>query len=563
MVRRLWHTAFDRAAALALDDLPDAELLARFLADRAGPAFPVIVRRHGPLVWGVCRNLLPTEADAEDAFQATFLALANGAAGIRNSKALGTWLHAVAGRACRMAVRARARRVRRERASAVPEATVPIPEDAWDRWQAVVHAEVDRLPKALREAFVLCVLQGVRQPDAAKRLGWSLGSVSARVCQAKKRLVAAMSRRGLTGAVGAAALLGSGAAAGPVSIELFNRAAAVVAGPVPEVIHQLARGAIGGVMGNTKLLAAGLLAAGLAVGSGLIPTAGGQVPAGAPTAPRANNPADALRPGDPRPAADTPRFRASGGPPAVAPTAPAPVAKVEYKFVPTPTDPTATMDLLTKLGAEGWEYAGPLPGKGDRLVFKQVVRAGAAAWTTPAVAPTAEPMRAPSRTAPAPSPRPARPLAEPELTEGIPTLPADVADPASRNQIPRLEPTRPSDPILPATGGRDIEPPVIEAIPPTLNADRVETRPTPVLELAAGETVRHRMRTGAVIDRIKAGASKVPLIEASPDPTDAKRVLIKAGGTDGNIELFLTDANGVQEAYTIRVKATPTLGERP
>ena len=106
MVRRLWDTAFDRAAALALDDLPDADLLARFLADRAGPAFGAVVRRHGPLVWGVCRNLLPAEADAEDAFQATFLALAKGGDRIRNPSALGAWLHGTAVRVCRSTARA-------------------------------------------------------------------------------------------------------------------------------------------------------------------------------------------------------------------------------------------------------------------------------------------------------------------------------------------------------------------------------------------------------------------------------------------------------------------------
>src|SRR5262245_12415985 len=186
MVRRLWDTALDRATARALDDLPDADLLARFLAGRDQAAFAAVVRRHGPLVWAVCRNLLPSEADAEDAFQATFLALAKSARRLRNPTALGAWLHAVAGRACRMALRDRARRARRERAAAIREADPSVPAGAWDRWQTAVHAEVDRLPGPLREAFVLCVLQGVRQPDAAAALGWSLGTVSGRVCRAKK-----------------------------------------------------------------------------------------------------------------------------------------------------------------------------------------------------------------------------------------------------------------------------------------------------------------------------------------------------------------------------------------
>src|SRR5215211_725443 len=115
MTNRLWETAIERAGALAaplaLDELPDADLLRRFLAAREEPAFAAIVRRHGPLVWGVCRHLLQ-EADAEDAFQATFLALVRGAAKIARPNALGAWLHRVAGRVCRNSLRARSRRAK-------------------------------------------------------------------------------------------------------------------------------------------------------------------------------------------------------------------------------------------------------------------------------------------------------------------------------------------------------------------------------------------------------------------------------------------------------------------
>jgi DNA-directed RNA polymerase specialized sigma24 family protein len=96
--------------AEAPGDSTDADLLGRFVGTREEAAFAAILQRHGPLVLGICRRVLGNAADAEDAFQATFLVLVRKAGSIRKSGSMSCWLHGVA---YRVALEARSRAARR------------------------------------------------------------------------------------------------------------------------------------------------------------------------------------------------------------------------------------------------------------------------------------------------------------------------------------------------------------------------------------------------------------------------------------------------------------------
>jgi DNA-directed RNA polymerase specialized sigma24 family protein len=102
----------------------DGQLLEQFVTRRDEAAFAALVRRHGPLVWGVCRRLLRRAEDAEDVFQATFLVLAHKAGSVGKRESVRSWLYGVA---YRVAVRARGTALRRQ-AREVPLDDVAAPE---------------------------------------------------------------------------------------------------------------------------------------------------------------------------------------------------------------------------------------------------------------------------------------------------------------------------------------------------------------------------------------------------------------------------------------------------
>ena len=190
--RRL-RSLFDAQAGAGTD----AQLLARFIADRDEAAFAELVRRHGPLVYGVCRRILGNPHDADDAYQATFLILSRKPSSVRKVESLSCWLHGVA---LRVAVRLK-RNISRRKDRAPLAGDVPESEHddvTWREVQRLLDEELARLPEQFRQPLILCYLEGKTRDEAADELGWSSSTFRGRLERARERLRWRLERRGLT-----------------------------------------------------------------------------------------------------------------------------------------------------------------------------------------------------------------------------------------------------------------------------------------------------------------------------------------------------------------------------
>jgi RNA polymerase sigma factor (sigma-70 family) len=189
----------------------DAQLLARYIEHREDGAFAALVQRHGPMVFAACRRAL-APPDAEDAFQATFIVLARRAASVSPREHLAAWLYGVARRTALKARERAQRRFARERTVAeLPEPSAPDAPPS-NELLTVIDEELERLPSKYRVPVVLCDLEGLTREEAARRLGWVVGTLSWRLAAARKLLAERLSRRGVGLSVGA---LASGALAPP------------------------------------------------------------------------------------------------------------------------------------------------------------------------------------------------------------------------------------------------------------------------------------------------------------------------------------------------------------
>jgi len=231
----------------------DAQLVDRFLArgPEAEDAFAALVHRHGPMVLGVCRRMLPG-SDADDAFQAVFLVLARRVGSIRRLDGLRPWLYGVAVRTSKEARRRTARRLARE-GEAMDETRLKAAPDA-ERGDllARLDEEMERLPSRFRAVLVLCELEGMPRAEAASQLGLPEGTVSSRLARGRTLLRERLARRGLTLGFGSLAALATKASAAIVTASLadstvrhaFTFATGAGTRAIPATVASLAEGVL-------------------------------------------------------------------------------------------------------------------------------------------------------------------------------------------------------------------------------------------------------------------------------------------------------------------------------
>ena len=181
--------------------MTNTTLLKNPFRHRAGAALEDLIDRHGPMVHRACLDILGDSEDAMDAAQATFLVFVRRAGSIRDEASTGRWLYEVARRVAWRERRRLARRRALERPMTTQEVTspdVPGPEDREVR--PILHAEIGRLPRKLRDPIVLCYLEGLTVEGAAGRLRCPVGTLKSRLGRGREVLRSRLSRRGLGGA---------------------------------------------------------------------------------------------------------------------------------------------------------------------------------------------------------------------------------------------------------------------------------------------------------------------------------------------------------------------------
>jgi len=249
------------------DQVTDADLLGRFVTNRDPVAFELLVWRHTGMVLRVCRGILGDFHMAEDACQATFLALARQGSTVGRRGSVVGWLYRVARRS---AIRATRYSLPTNSTSLLDN--VPTPSSLAEQDPVliqVLHEELARLPERYRVPLLLCFFEGLTHQVAADRLGIPIGTLATQVARAKDRLCRRLSSRGFepTASGLVIALAGGSAAARPIFVAVTTQAAvafatgANVVPGVSESVLEMAKGAMRTMINAKYRLICGLIIA--------------------------------------------------------------------------------------------------------------------------------------------------------------------------------------------------------------------------------------------------------------------------------------------------------------
>ncbi len=243
-----------RVVQMVVDDatVSDQALLARHLSGDES-AFAAIVQRHSRLVLGVCRRVLTTRQDAEDATQAVFVVLARQAPTAKWQRSIANWLYTTARRVALAARRAALRRAGHEARAPNRTVAATLDELTGRETLALLDDELDRLPPRYREPLVLCYLEGLSREETAARLGVPEATVKSQLDRGRKKLAAALEKRGLVaGTAVIAAVAATPAAACPP--ELLASVMVAAGGQPSPAVAALAQGVAVNTWMNPTLL---------------------------------------------------------------------------------------------------------------------------------------------------------------------------------------------------------------------------------------------------------------------------------------------------------------------
>jgi RNA polymerase sigma-70 factor (ECF subfamily) len=172
------------------DELSDRALVSA-VAEGDKAALGALYDRFHRDVFRFVAHLIRRDSLVDDFVQNTFLEAYRSAPRFRGESALKTWLFGIAANLVRQHRRAE---VRREKANvalaSVPRATAPSPSEAitLEQQRQLLAAAIETLTPALREIYVLCVIEEMPGKEAAVVLGVREASVWRRLSDAREAL---------------------------------------------------------------------------------------------------------------------------------------------------------------------------------------------------------------------------------------------------------------------------------------------------------------------------------------------------------------------------------------